>query len=124
MKTFRFILAVFAFVAFTASMNAQPSSATLTKDGAMVVNSDQPLQSVYALDASNFNFTSDQDAIAYFAKSNTEYVSYRPVLQNNVIMVYLQIKARPDWTKSDWNAYFAENKIKGQLSGPTQQLTK
>lgn len=124
MKTFRFILVVFALLASTAYSQAQPGSATLTKDGAIVLNSEQPLQSVYTLDASNFNFTSDQDAIAYFMKKNSEYVSYRPVLQNNVIMVYLQIKARPDWTKSDWHAYFAENKIKGQLSGPSQQLTK
>ncbi|NEN24035.1 hypothetical protein G3O08_11045 [Cryomorpha ignava] len=124
MKTLRFILVVFAILASTAYSKAQPGNATLTEDGAVVVNTQEPLQSVYMLDASNFNFTSEQDAITYFAAKNSEYVSYRPVLQNNVIMVYLQVKTRPDWTKADWNAYFVENKIKSKISDPSQQLTK
>src|SRR5690606_22054811 len=112
MKTIRYISMVCAFVALTAQSNAQIAHATLTENGAVVINSQEPLQSVYMLDASGFNFTTDQQAITYFTERNSQLVSYRPVLQNNAIMIYLQLKTRPDWTKSDWNAYFSENKIK------------
>lgn len=124
MKTFRYILVVFAVLAFTIQSNAQTAQATMTHDGAVQINTQEPLQGVYILDASTFNFESDQDAISYFAEKNSEFVSYRPVLQNDAIMIYLQIKTRPDWTKSDWNAYFAENKILPSTPEPTHQLTK
>lgn len=117
-------MAVFAFLAFTAYANAQTAKAILSEDGAVLVNSQEPLQSAYTLDASNFNFETEQEAVAYFADRQTQYVSYRPVFHNNIVMVYLQIQAKPEWTKSDWNAYLAKNKLKGQASNTSKQLSK
>lgn len=124
MKNLRFIIAAFAFLVFTAYANAQTAKAILTEDGTVRVNNQEPLQSAYTLDASNFNFETEQEALAYFADRQSQYVSYRPVLQNNIIMVYLQTKTKPEWTKSDWNTYLAKNKIKGEVANPSQQLSK
>lgn len=124
MKTFRFILGVLAFLAFTTHSNAQPGNASVSNDGAVVINTQESLKSEYILDASNFGFTSENDAINYFKDKNSKYVSYRPVLQNDVIMVYLQIKAQPEWTKADWNAYLAENKIRAKILESSEQITK
>lgn len=124
MKTLKLILVVCALLALTTQLNAQVSQATLTKNGAVLINAEEPLQSVYMLDASQFNFASDQQAIEYFAQKNSPHVSYRPVLHNNAVMVYLQLKTNPNWTKADWNAYFAENKIKGNMAETQQHLTK
>lgn len=123
MKNLRRLLVLLAILASTAYTNAQTGIATL-KDGAVTLNKEQPLQDTYILDASNFNFTTEQEAIAYFDTKNSEYVAYRPILHNNEIMVYLQIKAKPEWTKSDWNAYLAKNKIQGEKPQPTQQPAK
>lgn len=124
MKTLKQLIVLIAFLAMTTALSAQPGSATLSAKGALVLSSDQPLQSQYALDASNFNFTTNQDAIDYFASKNSEYVSFRPSLQNNIILIYLQVKQRPDWTKADWNAHFKEHLLKDNSVDASQELTK
>ncbi len=124
MKHVRLMIAVCAFFAFTAYASAQTGNATLTTDGAVLVSTQEPLQSAYTLDASDFNFETEQEATTYFADKQSQLVSYRPVFHNNVIMVYLQTSTKPEWTNSDWNTYLAKNKIKGKASNPSQQLSK
>ena len=89
---------------------AQTGQAVLTKSGAVLLNNDQPLQENYSLDASLFNFESDQQAIDYFKNINTNNVFYRPTLYNGKVQVYLQLKKQPTWTLADWNAYLSEHK--------------
>ncbi len=117
-------MALIAFLAMTTALSAQPGTSTLSKTGALILSTDQPLQSQYALDASNFNFATEQDAIDYFASKNSEFVSFRPSLQNDIILIYLQVKQRPNWTKEDWNAHFQEHKLKDNSVKASQQLTK
>lgn len=89
---------------------AQAGQAVLTKSGAVLLNDQQPLQEHYTLDASLFNFESDQQAIDYFKVINSNNVVYRPTLYNGKVNIYLQLKKQPTWTLSDWNAYLAEHK--------------
>jgi|SRR5690554_1525487 len=124
MKTTRLMLALFALIAFTAFANAQAGIATITENGAVQIDTEQPLQTAYAIDASNFDFQSEQEAIEFLADKQSKFVSYRPVFHNNVIMVYLQTKAKPEWTKSEWNAYLSQNKIKGKVATPAKQTSK
>jgi hypothetical protein len=103
------ISSTFVLVAFCAS--AQTGQAALSKSGHIVLNADQALLSAYELDASSFNFQSSEEALAYFADKQTEMVTYRPVFQNNVVMIYLQIKRQPQWSLNDWNAYLKEHAV-------------
>lgn len=91
---------------------SQTNEATVTKNGAVVLNEEQPLQSHYTISASQFDFESDQDAISYFNGINTDFVVYRPTLYNGKVNIYLQLKKQPDWTIEDWNDYLAEHKVK------------
>lgn len=109
MKSFK-LLFLSAFILLSASLYAQPGDATLSKSGAVILSADQPLNSVYAINAENFNFENSAEAIQYFSTVNTNDVFYRPVLDNNVVMMYLQLKNHPEWTKENWNAYLSQNK--------------
>lgn len=93
--------------AYSFSQNAQ---ATLRHDGSLKLDVDQPLTEAYEVDATQFNFYNLEEAIAYFKEVNTDLVIYRPVLHNDLVMVYLQLKKQPSWTIEDWNAYLEEHK--------------
>lgn len=99
-------------IGVSASVNAQEAVATLSKSGAVVLPESEPLKSAYEIDASEFNFESNETAIAFLQSKNNREVSYRPVLHNGVVMVYLQLKKHPEWTTAQWNAYLAENKVR------------
>ncbi len=118
------IIFLFASILLTASLYAQPGDATVSKTGIVVLSADQPLNSVYAVDAEPFHFTNDSEAIQYFNTVNTSDVMYRPILQNNVVMMYLQLKNHPEWTKENWAAYLSENKAIKKDKNPEEGLTK
>lgn len=99
-------------IGVSASASAQEAVATLSKSGAVVLPESEPLKSAYQIDASLFNFESNESAIDFFQSKNNRDVSYRPVLHNDIVMVYLQLKQNPDWTIAQWNAYLAENKVR------------
>lgn len=111
MKTLNFTRAVFIFLIFTASANAQSGVATLTKDGALQIEAGESLQNVFSIDASEFNFKSEYDAIQFFAEKQTDNVTFRPVFDRGIVMVYLQTKKNREWTINQWNAYLSKHKI-------------
>lgn len=123
MKPFK-ILFSFAFILFFTSLSAQPGNATVSKSGIVLLSADQPLNSVYAIDAETFHFTNSNEAIEYFKTLNTSNVAYRPVLENNVVMMYLQLKNHPEWTKENWAAYLSEHKVKNAEKTSQDGLTK
>jgi len=106
------LLLCFATFLISAQTFSQESEATVTKDGAVLLNEEEPLKSHYTISASKFDFESDQQAINYFNQINTDYVVYRPTLYNGKVNIYLQIKKQPDWTVEDWNNYLANHKVK------------
>lgn len=124
MKSIRFIMVLFATIAFSSIAFAQPGSATLNFSGAITLDTEQPLKSSYSIDASSFNFDSDQDAVNYFANKNSDFVSFRPSLQNDLIMIYLQLKKHPNWTIAQWNAHFEDHKLIDKSIEANQELTK
>ena len=71
MKPFK-ILFSFAFILFFTSLSAQPGNATVSKSGIVLLSADQPLNSVYAIDAETFHFTNSNEAIEYF--QNIKYL--------------------------------------------------
>lgn len=111
MKTIKLSLIVFAFTLFSASTYAQPGNADISISGNVVLSVDQPLQSSYELDAAPFNFSDDAEAIEYFKTVNSREVQFRPILQNDVVMMYLQLKLHPEWTKADWTTYLNDLKV-------------
>lgn len=124
MKTLKTLLIGCALILFSGMLYAQPANAGLSKSGKIVLNDDAPLSSVYAIDASSFNFDSEQEAISYFRNLNTDDVVFRPVLQNNVVMMYLQINKHPEWTKSQWMERLEDIDLLKKQQTPNQSLTK
>ncbi len=122
MKPYK-ILVLAAFILFSASLYAQPGNATVSKSGSVLLSADQPLNSVYAIDAENFHFENSSDAIEYFKTVNTSDVVYRPILENNVVMMYLQVKKHPEWTKENWAAYLFNNKVMKKDNAPQETIT-
>lgn len=112
MKFTKLAALLVCIIGVSASVYAQEAVATLSKSGAVVLPESEPLKSAYQIDASQFNFESNESAIEHFMSKNNRDVSYRPVLHNGVVMVYLQLKEHPDWTTAQWNAYLAENKAR------------
>lgn len=112
MKLTKLALMLCFAIGISTTALAQNAQATLSKSGAVVLPESETLKSAYEIDASLFNFESNEEAIDYLQSKNSKEVSYRPVLHNGIIMVYLQLKQNPDWTTAQWNAYFAENRIR------------
>ena len=112
MNSIRLTLTLCAFFIFSIGVMAQSSQLTITKSGAVKLNESDLLSSSYTLDASQFNFETTQDALDYFQPINTDLVFYRPILNNGIVMVYLQLTKEPTWTKADWNNYLASNKVR------------
>lgn len=111
MNSIRLIFALCAFFLFSMGVSAQTSQATITKSGAVVLNDSEPLKGSYSLDASQFNFDNTEDALAHFQTVGTDLVFYRPVLNNGIVMMYLQLNKQSNWTKEDWNSYLESNKV-------------
>ncbi len=111
MKSIRLTLVLCALFIFSTGLMAQSSQATIGKSGAVLLSDSTPLQEAYSLDASTFNFDNADEARVYFQAVNTNLVFYRPVLNNGVVMVYLQLTKEPNWTKEDWNTYLLSNKV-------------
>lgn len=127
MKNRDLIIAVFAafvMMLFTATIQAQSGVATLTSEGVIQIESTMSNQTAYSIDASVFQFESEQDAINYFNDKQSDLVTYRPVYHQGIVMVYLQKQLRPDWTVSDWNTYFSENKLVHVASESINQPSK
>ncbi len=112
MRFTKFAALLVFIVGVSASAGAQNAVATIAKSGAVVLPESEPLKSAYQIDASSFNFETNEDAIEFFQTKNSTDVSYRPVLHNGIVMVYIQTKKHPEWTASQWNAYFAEHKVR------------
>jgi hypothetical protein len=111
MKKVIFLVCLATF-ALGSQVFSQTNEAIVTQNGAVLLNEQEPLQSHYTINADQFNFQSDQQAINYFNGINTEYVVYRPTLYNGKVNIYLQTKKQPDWTVEDWNTYLAEHKVR------------
>ncbi len=110
MKSFRLGMLVLLFIGVSAYSYSQNAQATISHDGSLKLDANQPLTEAYQVDANQFNFYNLEEALAYFKEVNTDLVIYRPVLHNDLIMVYLQLKKQPSWTIEDWNAYLEEHK--------------
>jgi len=121
MKKIVFLLFLASF-ALGAQVFSQTSEATLTDEGAVKLNEEQPLQSHYTINASQFEFESDQEALEYFASKSSNHVVYRINRSSGEINMYLQLKREPDWSLQDWNTYLTQNKI--AQSESTHQTSK
>lgn len=111
MKAIRLILSLGFVISMAAGAYAQTNLATIANSGAVLLSEEQPLQSSYDLDASEFNFEDIHAALDHFKNVNTDLVFYRPVPNNGIVKMYLQLNKQPNWTKEDWNNYLAEHKV-------------
>lgn len=92
-----------AFLMIPAHVIAQ--SASVSDAGVIMLPNDQPLIDAYTIDISSFNFASTDEVLTFFKAANIQDVAMRPLLDNDVLMVYPQIKRQPDWTVQEWNQY-------------------
>lgn len=104
------VVAIFLFM-ITAGVQAQTQKASIQHD-AIVIDNTQKVQDRYTLDLSTFNFQSEIEAKNYFESKNSQLVSYRVLFDDNVAVVFPQIKLKPEWTAENWNAYFLQHKVK------------
>lgn len=119
MKNLKLILAAIFLFMVTAGVQAQNQKASIKGD-AIVIDNTQPVQDRYTLDLSTFNFQSEQEARNYFESKNSQLVSYRVLFDDNVAIVFPQIKLKPEWTTENWNAYFLQHKVKANESPLSQ----
>lgn len=119
MKNLKLILAAIFLFMVTAGVQAQTQKASIKED-AIVLDNTQTVQDRYTLDLSTFNFQSEEEARNYFESKNSQLVSYRVLFDDNVAIVFPQIKLKPEWTTENWNAYFLQHKVKTNESPLSQ----
>jgi hypothetical protein len=105
MKTLFKLICFMALTAISTCAFAQTETAGISNTGHITIPLHADLSNGFSVDVSAFNFATSQDALNYFNAAETKDVAFRPLLDQGVVMLYLQIKKHPDWTADQWNQY-------------------
>jgi hypothetical protein len=79
--------------------------ASLSPVGVLQVPVNSSPNDVFKFDISHLNLQSEQEMIQYFSQKCGSNHIFRPLIDENAAILYLQTKRQPNWTQSDWNAY-------------------
>ncbi|MGF1564552.1 MAG: hypothetical protein ACFCUH_04225 [Flavobacteriales bacterium] len=97
-----------AFFSLTAHAQAEPPKASLSQAGILQLPADAPLSSTYLVDLSNFNFSSEQEMVSFFAGKANDHFAMRAIPHLNQAIVYLQVKKNANWSVTQWNAFLSQ----------------
>lgn len=92
-------------------LSAQNPQATLNKAGHVKLPTEIPLNDAYEIDISGFDFADEMAAVDFFRSMSGQKHFYRPVVSQQVAILYLQRTQAPDWTVADWNAYLQSKSL-------------
>lgn len=92
-------------------LGAQNPQATLNKAGQVKLPNDVPLADAYEIDLSGFDFEDEMAAVDFFRSISDQKYFYRPVVSQQVVILYLQRAKAPDWSVADWNTYLASRSL-------------
>ena len=97
-----------AILSLTAHAQAEPPKASLSQEGILQLPANAPLSSTYLVDLSNFNFSSEQEMISFFAAKANDNFAMRAIPHLNQAIVYLQVKKNANWSVTQWNAFLSQ----------------
>ncbi|HLP92530.1 MAG TPA: hypothetical protein VK168_00760 [Saprospiraceae bacterium] len=81
--------------------------ASMSKEGKITLQQGQALQYNNVLDISHMSL-SESATSSLFTQKNTDLVTFQPDAAKKVVYVQIELRARPNWTLEDWNAYLAK----------------
>jgi hypothetical protein len=96
------------FSALAQSAAPVGGKAALSKEGKVALQKGQSLQYNNVLDLSALGAAEESATTARFAQKNTELVTFQMDPAKKVMYVQIELRAKPEWTIDDWNAYLAK----------------
>jgi hypothetical protein len=121
MKTLFKLIFLMALTAISTCAIAQTGKASISDSGLITIPTEAALTDAFAIDISTFGFETPTEVLNFLNASEIQDVAFRPLLDQGLVMVYLQTKKNPDWTINQWNAYL---KSKHQANKATINTTK
>lgn len=95
---------LFAGMFMSAEMTAQSKpSAILNSNGRLQLPTNLTLNDSYEFSTASFGFQNESQAVEYFKSKSNEEVFFRVKLSEQKAYVYLNKKAHPNWTLTEWN---------------------
>lgn len=88
--------------------NVSAQEATLSKTLEIRLDENSDLVEHYTMNADQFNFETQVQAMNYFKDVNADFVAIRPMVEQGVVHLYLQRKKKPEWDIEDWNNYLSK----------------
>ena len=88
--------------------NASAQEATLSRTLEIKLDESLELQEHYIIDADEFGFESQQEALNYFKDVKADFVAIRPQIPQGKVHIYLQRKQKPNWDLDQWNSYLSK----------------
>jgi hypothetical protein len=96
-------LLLFAGIFMSVEMMAQRPQATLNGNGVLQLPTNIALADSYEFSIASLNFQNEDQAIEFFRLKSHQEVSFRVNLSQQKAFVYLNKKAHPSWTLTEWN---------------------
>ncbi len=95
---------LFSGVFMSVQMSAQGKpTAILNGNGVLQLPTNVALVDVYEFNIASFGFQNEAQAIEFFKSKSQEDFFFRPRLAEQKAFVYLNKKAHPSWTHTEWN---------------------
>lgn len=105
---------IFLFLLGSGSLSAQTKiNAKFNKQNqSITLDEDAPFGYQYHIDISTANFSSKEEAKAFFKPFNSDLFDVVVFFEKNIATVILNSRAKPNWTAKEWNAHIEESKQK------------
>jgi hypothetical protein len=94
---------LFAGLFMSVEMMAQKPQAILNGNGVLQLPTNVALADSYEFSIASLSFQNENQAMEYFRLKSQQDVSYRVNLSQQKAYVYLNKKAHPTWTLTEWN---------------------
>ncbi len=117
-----FQLVILTGLACASTSAIAQTAATISPEGKVVLPADQPHTDAYVIDISSYNFSTAEEVLEFLNADQSPHVAFRPLMDRNEVMVYLQTKQKPDWTTQKWNQHLQAAKLSEESQ--TQSKTK
>ncbi len=104
---FFLLFACFGLQAQTAF--TQKGKAVAGKEGKVIIQ-EGPLCYQNTFEYSKADFSTPEQAIEHFAKKNSQLVTFELDQTTGALTFRIELRAKPDWTVEDWNAYLSSLK--------------
>lgn len=95
---------LFAGMFMSVEMKAQTKpQALLSGNGLLQLPTNLALNDSYEFSTASFGFQNESQAVEYFRSKSSDEVFFRVKLSEQKAYVYLNKKAHPSWTLTEWN---------------------